>query len=214
MSVPTAPIAGRAPGRARATTHGHLSHVAIELFVERGFEETTMDDIAAVSGVGRRTLFRYYPSKNDLPWGDFDGMLGQMRARLAATPRELPLIIALRSAILAFNTFPSAELVHHRERMRLLLTVPALLAHSTLRYAAWRRVVAEFVAARTGQTPEDLEPRTTAWACLGVCLAAYEQWLTRDDLELVDCLSAAFDDLAAVLADGAAHADPHPGPQG
>ena len=53
---------------------GHLEVVA-QQFEERGFEMTTMDDIAAAVGVGRRTLFRYYPSKNDILWGQFDDSL-------------------------------------------------------------------------------------------------------------------------------------------
>ncbi len=70
-------------GRAPATTHGELSHVALRLFLERGFEETTVDDIVQVAGIGRRTFFRYFRSKNDLPWGDFDTLLERMRANLA-----------------------------------------------------------------------------------------------------------------------------------
>ena len=63
-------------GRAPATTHGELSHLALALFLERGFEQTTVDDIVEAAGIGRRTFFRYFRSKNDLPWGDFDQLLG------------------------------------------------------------------------------------------------------------------------------------------
>ena len=65
-------------GRAPATTHGELSHLALALFLERGFEQTTVDDIVEAAGIGRRTFFRYFRSKNDLPWGDFDQLLRQM----------------------------------------------------------------------------------------------------------------------------------------
>ncbi|GAA1464914.1 mycofactocin system transcriptional regulator [Microbacterium thalassium] len=183
---------GRMPGRARATTHGHLSHVALELFVSHGFDDTTMDDVADAAGVSRRTLFRYYPSKNDLPWGDFDGMLTSMREHLASMPSDLPLTDALRQAVLTFNEFPAEERDLHRERMRLLLTVPALLAHSTLRFTAWRQVVADFAAERMERPAEALEPQALAWACLGVCIAAYEQWLADDDGDLLRLLDAAF----------------------
>lgn len=189
-------------GRAPATTHGDLSALALRLFLERGFDATTVDDIADAAGIGRRTLFRYFPSKNDLPWGDFDGLLAMMRNRLASLPPGLPLREALRLAVIEFNRFPPEQLPLHRERMRLLLEVPALVAHSTLRYQAWRGVIAEYVARRIGAEPDDLEPQAVAWACLGLCLAAYQDWLRRDD-DLLELLDRAFRRLAASFADPA-----------
>ena len=87
-------------GRAPATTHGELSHLALALFLERGFEQTTVDDIVEAAGIGRRTFFRYFRSKNDLPWGDFDQLLRQMRDYLTALPGDVPLRDALRSAVI------------------------------------------------------------------------------------------------------------------
>ena len=179
-------------GRTPATTHGEISHVALRLFLDRGFEKTTIDDIVDAAGIGRRTFFRYFRSKSDLPWGDFDRLLDQMRAHLASLPDDLPLSEALREGILEFNHFPSAELPLHRERMWLLLNVPALFAHASLRYADWRQVIAEYVATRTGASPGALEPQSVAWACLGLCLAAYEQWLAREDADLLALLDEAF----------------------
>lgn len=179
-------------GRAPATTHGELSHVALRLFLDRGFEETTIDDIVREAGIGRRTFFRYYRSKNDLPWGDFDRLLGQMRAHLADLPEDVALRDALRLAVVEFNRFPPDEIPLHRERMWLLLNVPSLVAHSTLRYAEWRQVIAEFVARRLGERADSLEPQAVAWACLGLCLAAYEQWLAHDDGNLLALIDEAF----------------------
>lgn len=185
---------GSAParaGRRPSTSHAELSHIAIRLFVERGFDETTVDDIAAEAGIGRRTFFRYFPSKNDLPWGDFDGLLRQMRDFLGRTPDDVPLMSAIGQAVLRFNELPPEEVPNHRRRMRLLLEVPTLLAHSTLRYAAWREVVSEFVARRRGLAVDDLVPRAAGWAVLGVCLAAYEKWLRDDDADLGTLLEEA-----------------------
>jgi mycofactocin system transcriptional regulator len=179
-------------GRAPATTHGELSHVALALFRERGFDQTTIDDIVEAAGIGRRTFFRYFRSKNDLPWGDFENMLEGMRVHLAALPRDLPVRDALRTAVVEFNRFPAVEIPVHRERMWLLFNVPSLTAHSTLRYAAWRRVIAEFVAERLGDAPDALEPQAVAWACLGLSLAAYEQWLAQPDADLLALIEEAF----------------------
>jgi TetR/AcrR family transcriptional regulator, regulator of mycofactocin system len=72
----------------------------------------------------------------------------------------------------------------HRRRMELILRVPTLLAHSTLRFTAWREVVAEFVAERTSCRPDDLAPQAIAHAILGVAVAAYEHWLDDPGADL------------------------------
>lgn len=179
-------------GRQRSTTRAALSHVALQLFLEKGFEKTTVDDIAAAAGIGRRTLFRYFPSKNDLPWGDFAAELAGMRAHLAAVPPSVSLVDALAAAVIEFNRFPPEEIPYHRERMELLLGVPTLVAHSTLRYAEWRLVVSEFAAARLGLAVDAIEPRAIAWVFLGASLSAYEQWLRHDDADLIELLESAF----------------------
>lgn len=180
-------------GRAPATTHGSLSHIALNLFIERGFDSTTMDDIARSAGIGRRTLFRYFSTKNELPWGDFEQLLQNMRTRLESVEPEIPLMHALRNAILDFNDFPDAEHAYHRGRMSLLLNVPSLTAYSSLKYAQWRAVIADFVAGRTGESSRALAPQTIAYACLGTCLASYERWLEDENGDLMSLLDEAFD---------------------
>lgn len=179
-------------GRSPTTTHAEISHTALRLFMDRGFDQTTIDDIARETGIGRRTFFRYFPSKNDLPWGEFDQLLDRMRSHLAEMPDELPLMEQLRRSVIEFNRVPEEEWQYHRRRMDLLLHVPTLLAHSTLRYASWRQVVAEHVGRRLDLPEDDLICQTMAWTCLGVCLAAYEQWLRDDDGDLIDLLDEAF----------------------
>lgn len=179
-------------GRTPTTTHAEISHTALRLFMDHGFDATTIDDIAREAGIGRRTFFRYFSSKNDLPWGEFDELLDRMRAHLAAMPDELPMMEQLRRSIVEFNRVPEAEWPYHRRRMDLLLHVPTLLAHSTLRYASWRQVVADHVARRLDLPASDLIPQTMAWTCLGVCLAAYEEWLRDEDSDLLDLLDEAF----------------------
>ena len=199
-----APRVGRAPSTSRAA----LSHVALKLFLERGFEQTTVDDIAAAAGIGRRTLFRYFPSKNDLPWGDFEAGLTGMREFLAAGDPDLGLVEALSAAVIEFNRFPEEEIPFHRERMYLLLNVPALVAHSSLRYVEWRAVVSDFAAARLGVDADAIEPRTIGWMFLGASLSAYEQWLRSDDADLIALLGSAFALLRSVFGERGASVAP------
>jgi len=170
--------------------------VALALFVERGFDATTVDDIAAVAGIARRTFFRYYASKNDVVWGDFDAGLEALRVRLAGAEPGLPMLDVLREAVLAFNAVDQAEEPRHRDRMDLILRVPALQAHSTLRYAAWRDVVAEFAGRRLGAAPGELLPQLVGHSCLGAALTAYEQWLQRPGSRLPELLDQALQALA------------------
>jgi TetR/AcrR family transcriptional regulator, regulator of mycofactocin system len=208
MSTATAPDVppggpahgGSQPGRRRVTSQAELEQVAFELFAANGFEQTTVGDIAMAAGIGRRTFFRYFPSKNDVPWGTFDVELDRMRARLKACPRDVQLMDAIRVALVDFNQVEPDQIPRHRRRMELILRVPALLAHSTLRFAAWRDVVAEFAAERTGRRPDSLAPQAIAHAVLGVAIAAYEQWLDDEAADLGILLDSAMRELAAAFA--------------
>ena len=197
LNVP--PGGGGQPGRRRVTSRAELEQVAFDLFAANGFEQTTVEDIAAAAGIGRRTFFRYFPSKNDIPWGMFEVELERMRARLKACPRDVHLMDAIRVALVDFNKVEPAQIPRHRRRMELILRVPALLAHSTLRFAAWRDVVAEFVGERTGQRPDSLAPQAIAHAILGVAVAAYEQWLDDEDADLGTLLDSAMRELGAAF---------------
>jgi TetR/AcrR family transcriptional regulator, regulator of mycofactocin system len=187
------PVAEHPVGRRRSTTWDHLSNVAIELFAARGFGEVSVDDVAQAAGIARRTVFRYYPSKNALPWGDFDAHLEHMRDLLADLDPGVPIRDALRTALLAFNTFDEAETARHRQRMRVILETAELQAYSMTMYAGWRAVVAAFVARRLGAKASDLVPQTVAWTMLGVALSAYEHWLADESVSLAEALGDAFD---------------------
>lgn len=199
------------PGRRPSTSQAELCRVGMRLFVERGFEQTTVDDIAAAAGIGRRTFFRYFASKNDLPWGDFDVTLERMRRFLAELPLDIPLVEALGLAIVDFNRLEPAEAPLYRQRMTLLLTVPTLIAHSTLRYAAWRQVVAEYVAGRRGVAADSLEPQAIAWAFLGVSLSAYAHWLRDQGADLSALLQEAIRLLGSAFEPAQPSAESPPG---
>jgi TetR/AcrR family transcriptional regulator, regulator of mycofactocin system len=187
-------------GRPVATTHAQIEAAAFRLFAERGFDAVTMTDIAGEVGVGRRTLFRYFESKNDIPWGQFDRTLDGFRAILAETPDDVPLADAVQRAVLRFNEYPADARPPHRDRMRLILETPALQAHSVLRYAEWRAVIAEYVAERRGLLPTDTLPRTVGSVCLALAISAYEGWLADPDGDLAALLDETMASLRSYLA--------------
>lgn len=189
----------RARGRPVATSHAEIEQAAFELFAEHGFERTTLDAIAERVGVGRRTLFRYYQSKNDIPWGQFDQTLAGFRALLDSQPAELPLHEVVHRSVVEFNRFPTDAIPTHRDRMRLILTTPELRAHSVHQYAAWRAAIAEYVARRTGQQPTDLKPRMVGQVSLALALTAYDVWLDDAGADLLTVLDDTMGELRHYL---------------
>jgi mycofactocin system transcriptional regulator len=174
------------------TSRAELEQVALDLFLRHGFNETTLDDLAAAAGIARRTFFGYYSSKNDVVWGDFDALLSGMEAWLDGAPDDVPLVEALTGAVIRFNAVPPGAVPAHRRRMSLILHVPALQAHSTLRYAEWRNVVARFAARRLDQPVEGLRPQLIGHLALGSAVAAYERWLADEHADLAVLLGEAF----------------------
>lgn len=192
--------AGRRVGRQPASSRAQIEHAAFRLFDERGFEQTTIDDIASAAGIARRTFFSYFASKNDVPWGSFQHELIHLRETLAATPDGIPIWEAIRRAVLRFNTVEPAEQPWHRRRLALILGTPALQAHSTLRYTEWRDVITEFVARRMDRPEGALIVQTIGYTSLAVAIAAYDVWLRDEDSDLLDLLDHAFQGVAGGFA--------------
>lgn len=204
--------AQRRSGRPRTSSLEEVSEIALRLFVRRGFEQTTLQDVADAVGVSKRTLLRYFPSKNDIVWGAFDEQLQALRARLADSDPTRPMMEVLREAVVAFNDYGEAVLPELRDRMTLITSVPALQAHSMLRYADWCAVIAEFVARRLRLGRDHQIPQVIASAALGTAMATYRCWVVDPDLDLLAALDEAFRLLAAGFdakalgAGGSAHA--------
>lgn len=186
------------PGRRRSTTPHHITEVALDLFAAHGFADVSVDDVAQAAGISRRTLFRYYASKNAIPWGDFNTHLAQLKDLLDGVDPRVGLGEALRVALLTFNTFDESAAIRHRQRMRVILETTELQAYSMHMYAGWREVIAEFVAGRLDAKATDLLPQTVSWTMLAVALSAYAHWLDDESVSLPQALGNAFD----VVADG------------
>ncbi|KAA1394209.1 mycofactocin system transcriptional regulator [Aeromicrobium ginsengisoli] len=189
-------------GRPSATDHAAIERAAFALFEAQGFDETTMEQIADAVGVGRRTLFRYFPSKNDIPWGQFDESLRHFREQFDAVPDDVPLAETVHRCVIAFNDFDEASMPQHRVRMRLILTTPALQAHSALRYEAWRAVISEYVGRRLSMPADAPLPRLVGHVSLALAVASYERWLAHPDTRLTEVFAESMVELRAYLTSG------------
>jgi TetR/AcrR family transcriptional regulator, regulator of mycofactocin system len=194
---------GRPPG----TSARELEVISLRLFTEHGFEDTTVERIAAAAGVSKRTFFRYFDSKADVLWHAFDGEVRSLRAAFAAVPPEVPLMAAIRQVVVGVNSYRADDVPELRTRMSLIGSVPALTASAAHHYDAWERAVSEFAASRLGQPADSLYPLAIGRATLAVCRSAYDRWADRADTDLTAYLDRALRALAAgfepdALADG------------
>lgn len=193
--VAAAPRSAGRRAQRRARTTAQLERVALELFAHRGFDETTVDELAAAAGLGRRTFFRYFPTKNDVVLGGLDEQLRRLRSELAALPAGDAPLEGVRAAFLAVNDYGPGELPVLRIRMELLHTVPELRGHVALRYVEWQAVVAAHVADRTGDHPDALYPRLLGEVSIATMQAAYGVWAKHPGTELATLIEQGFDHL-------------------
>jgi mycofactocin system transcriptional regulator len=184
---------GRPPG----TSRRKLELIALRLFTEQGFDETPIEQIADEAGVSRRTFFRYFSSKSGVLWGEFDAEVEAIRAALAAVPAEVPMMDAIRRAVVATNHYRAEDVPELRARMNLIMSVSALQASAAVHYDAWEQAISDFVATRIGQPAGSLYPLAVGRATLAVCRAAYDRWCARADADLTVYLDAAVAALTA-----------------
>jgi AcrR family transcriptional regulator len=182
MPTMTASHVPAAPGptvrwqRRKQRTRAAIEETSLRLFADKGFEETTVDDLATAAGIGRRTFFRYYPSKNDVVFGDYDSRTNVLRATLgAAGPRAHP-VEMVREALRATNAYGADEYVSLAIRIWLLTTVRSLQAHAAWRFSAWEDLIVEHVLARVGDGHR-LYACGLAKTSIAAMWAAYTVWL-------------------------------------
>jgi mycofactocin system transcriptional regulator len=182
---------------AREDTRTRIESAALDLFSAQGFEQVTIDDIADAAGISRRTFFRHVTAKADAVWGDFDAHVRRLDALLVnPTGGRTSVLASICAAYVEVNDYTAADLPMLRQRMRLILTEPALQAHSQVRYAAIDQVVAAHVARRTGVHPEALLPRLVATSTRAAATTAFEVWLADGAITLGAALHQAFAELA------------------
>jgi mycofactocin system transcriptional regulator len=204
----TEPVARR--GRPPGTSRRELELIALRLFAERGVEETTVDQIATEAGINKRSFFRYFDSKASVLWSSFDEEVEALRKELAAASPDVPVMDAIRVAVVAVNHYRPEDIPELRTRMNLIGSSPALYAAAAPHYDAWERAISDFVAARVGQPADTLYPLAVGRATLAACRAAYDRWVTRADANLTVYLDAALAALKAGFADRVFTTEPAP----
>src|SRR5271154_3948151 len=184
-------------GRPPSTSRRELPRIALRLFDAHGFDNTTIEQIAAEAGVSERTFFRYFTTKASVLWADFDTEVATIRAALAVVPDDVPMMDAIRGAVVAANHYHAEDVPEMRRRMSLIATEPALSFGAAEHYADWERAISEFAARRLGQPAESLYCLAIGRSVLAACRAAYDRWSARADNDLPRYLDAVLTALAS-----------------
>src|SRR3954466_1679958 len=166
-----------------------IQEAALDLIVRQGYDATTCGQIAAAAEVSPATLFRYFPTKEDIViQDDYDPL---MAAAVAARPaRERPFQAVRRALTETLAQLPEHEMALVRERTRLLLSVPALRARLHEQSDAARVALADVLATRMRRPPDDLTMQAIAAACAAAVSVGVERW-ARDGGRLSDHIDTA-----------------------
>jgi AcrR family transcriptional regulator len=153
-----------------------LARAAFALFDERGYEQTTVDDITERAGLGRTTFFRYYRAKEDVIFPDHDRLLELVRDRLL-TSGQRTVLAAVADAVRLVLLHYLAEGDLARRRYALTSTVSALRDREIASVARYQRLFREFIADRMGEPGEPASLRAELMAATAV--AAHNHVLRR-----------------------------------
>ncbi|MEU7144413.1 mycofactocin system transcriptional regulator [Nocardia sp. NPDC046473] len=178
-------------GRPRGTSKRELELIAMRLFSEQGFEDTTVEQIAAAAGVSGRTFFRYFPTKAEVLWYQFDDEVTALRTAFAEVPDDVAMMTAVRRVVVNANRYRAEDVPELRTRMQLVATIPALAATAGAHYDAWERAVSDFAARRLGEPANALIPLAVGRTTLAAARAAFDAWLARADADLTVYLEEA-----------------------
>jgi AcrR family transcriptional regulator len=165
--------------RKKERTRAELTDAAFRLFEERGFDETTIEDIVEQVEVSPRTFFRYFDSKEDVVIGFFDDMGLELRSMLAARPPDEPPFDALRGALGSLVDLYEERADRVIAAKRLAYETPAIRARLLDKHARWENGVTEELCARLG-TDDERGPRLIAAVGLAAYGTAVNSWCTRD----------------------------------
>lgn len=165
--------------RKRAETHARIQSEAMRLFLTKGFEATTLDEIAEAADVSRRSLFHYFGSKEEIVFAGKADFPQTIVDAINRRPADEPLLDMVENALTDLAVrYQSPQA---RDLARLIHDTPALSAGDQAKYEKVERVLAKALADRKGLAETDVACRVTASAAIGIMKLATEAWLAGED---------------------------------
>ena len=166
--------------RKKERTRHAIADAAVQLFEARGYEATTIEDIAAAAEVSPRTFFRYFATKDEVVLERAGDITSHVHDLLAARPAGEPLLVSLRelgATLVSEHAIDDARL---RQVLRLIHREPAL---RTSWFGLMSRIedeVTAWAADRLGVEPTELLPQLIAATVLAARRVAMDTWMQDD----------------------------------
>lgn len=181
-----------------------LVDAAFDLFDEQGYEQTTVDDIAARAGVGRTTFFRYYRSKEQVIFPDHERTMAAIRERLATSTADTALVAVTETVRLVLMHYVE-EGDRARRRYALTSRVPALREREIVSVARYQRLFREFIGGWMHPAPgAALRAEVMASAVVSAHNHVLRRWLRGDAADPEAEIDAAMAEVAAMFAEPSA----------
>ena len=185
-------------GRWEPNARGRLEQAAMELFIERGFEQATVTDIARRAGLTQRTFFRHFADKREvLFWGQ--GALQELLvSTVASAPASAAPIDAVAAALEAAGASLQERHEHARQRQAIINANPELRERELIKLATLASAIAATLRQRGVSDPA---ASLTAEAGIAVFKVAFERWVSDPGQpDLPKIIRQSLDDLRAVTA--------------
>lgn len=177
--------------RNRLRTRGDITAAALTLFEQRGYDDTTVEQIATSAGLSSATFFRYFSSKEDVLFADEDDVATTMTRMAAARPDRTMSVAALAAPVTEFAAAIVDAGESHR-LTRLVMTTRALEPRSLRMRLRWERDLAQQLAAERGLAGPALEHTLVAAIAVSCLTSALRHWDDRAGAEIDALVAAAF----------------------
>jgi AcrR family transcriptional regulator len=190
--------------RKQELVRGELASAAWDLFGKKGYESTTVAEIAAAAGVSRRTFFRYYASKEDVLTATTDDLAEAMLTAMAGRPRDEPPLVSIERALVPVLEGQLKAAGRSRTIIRLLRESRTLRRAMLERHALMEERLATLLADRLGADPtKDSTPALLAFVARAMMDTAFNVWYDQGRKDIAGLVAELF----AILAQ---HTQAHP----
>lgn len=175
---------------------GRLEEAALELYSERGFDQTTVAEIAQLAGLTERTFFRHFADKREVLFGG-EGMLDEIVTRAVAGAEEsVAPIDAVAEGLTAIGEMFRGRRDHARRRQAVIAANPGLQERELIKLSRLAAATADVLRRRGVSEPA---ASLTAEAGIAVFKVAFERWIADDvDSQLSTAIGESLDELKAV----------------